>query len=876
MSIKKTFEFSTRKNEKGFILIVAITILMGLLAVVTTLIRISQDSTDHQKNYLKTNQALSSVMDTGLGWVEYLFRNRGNEDENPNPLPPPVSSLQKNWWGSGMQGFPFSLYLEDDVDETSSEISVSTLRHIFTSLAVNTKTKIGFLIDNEPDMYVIENGELRVGTGGPKVGGGAPTTYEDVNISNTYGMTTDMQKGYVNIGERWLKVGDWEISVIGLDKHDHLDIKNINLRDDDSTLNAKKGDTINYYPFDPALDIGKNLGSLLISIQDEAGKINVNSLTQSGLKALGFDSNAINKYRDAMLNAKNPVVITPHRNLHSLAFRSQDDVFNKLQQNDKYTIYSKSLIANSPEAFVVRGQPSANLVLGYDLSNTQMLWTKSGSRTKHILTRHALNFNSANAKTIRLFLEGIIGTSTDAADDLAREIIRYRYNDEAVKRYIPNPFDGVDNRDEDNLVYYNSPEEEFRAFLLDRSDLYEHDFNASNSIVKNIMSHVYYEAFDLENRIETISGERHLSQPIGFEWDDTWSISITATSGFDDRPSSTRSKNIVMTPINRSGTGYIFIDSSTGWNKAYSTFSGVTRKQPPIIYDSTNPDRIVIDESNLDEDQLGYYHVLDGMFGRIGQNAGRVEVKAFLGQDGSGNLLYAIDRNGMNLTSALGSTKSIDFGLRPLTEDREDMGVRFASNVINHDAAASSSNTITYGGASLSPNDVEWVDQWLVAGANTGNPHMMQVERISGANIVLKENLAVAVGANEGLVMAPNHHPDYIGQTDVNTNHSFYETVVHAPGANGFKVRWMDSETEGYSAQGVRVYYYSGMTANPVELTDPNAGGDFISMENFIRLRFSFEDIGANDRPQPPQLYGVRIEYRIRTDTPPMYILNQY
>ena len=877
---------STNKNkrsrEKGFILIVAITILMGILAVVTTLVRLSKDSTDHQRNFLKTNQALNAVLDTGLGWVEYLFRNRSGDQATTAHQP--YSRLQQNWWGYGMQGLPFTLKLAEDVSDGEVLIDVETLRPLFLALAVNQAT--GITID-QTAMYTIENEELMIGS--DKVGGGmAFSTLGFTGNDEVFGVSTAMQTGYINIGERWLKVNQWEVSTTV----DRIRVVDLNVRDDNSSMEAYEGESITYYPFDPALDIGENRGGLVITFDDEAGKFNINSLTKSALNTMGYSATSQGNYLQGMMfnfrNDNTDESYLPHRSHHEIANRSGSTIFSNFLTTQKFTPYSKALIARDREATSMRGHSSFNEVLSIDTSdiNEPLAWSGSGSRTQHYVTRPPVNINTANFNTLKLLFETIIGdsaTDSEKPETLANSVVQYRYNDFAVGRVIPNPFDGMDNTDETNPMTYPSPEEEFRAFLLNpNSNNYDHDFSGDSAKLNNLMAHVYYEAYDLEHRLELIGGSNYLSAPIGFEWDDTWTINITSTSGYDDRPSSTRSHNIVAVPTNRSSDGEIHINSSTGWNRAYSTFHGVTRKQPIVNYDRVNsPDEIEIDEGAIRHNLYGNFHVAGGMHGRFDTDAG-INIRSFLRYSESnstqaGNMIYSIDLNGNSsaaFDNAILETPALDLGLRVITEDGADLDADglYGANITiagNHGIGS----TTIYADSPIIPNTAAlWTNRWLVYSDNIGTgPEYLEVATISGCALTVTAT-TFALDGGEQLFLIPEYHPDYIEATDTDSDHPYYETIVHVPGAHQFTVDWYDSNDAG-GARVVNAYYYNIVSDNWI----PIAGS--INSENYVRLRFSFNvPPGSSSRPDlaaPAQLFGIKINYSIRNDAPPMYILNR-
>lgn len=847
---------NSTERQKGFILIVAITILMGLLAIVTTLVRVNKDNTRFQQNFLKTNQTLNAVFDTGIGWVEYIFRNRSS---SAGVSPHPYSRIQQNWWADGTQGIPFSLKLQRPVQNTShlSSLRVQSLLNVFMALAVNKDT--GTTIDTS-NMYTITNEELF--RDGVKIGGGVPFNYSSiVSDPQEYGISSAMQVGYVNIKDRWLKVDSWTIS--GDD--DQLNCTELDLRGDNSNYISGTGDIITYYPFDPSLNIGLNEGTLRISFKDEAGKININSLTQSGLSSLGIN---FDDYVSAMTLSN---AYKAHRNYQGIANRSGNTTFSGLIEDQTYTPYSKSLIPRRYEAQVLRGNVVTNDMLYVNTlpAGGQLIRASAGSNEIHLVTPHPVNINSAPRNSLTVHFDSILNNEGDALD-LSLSVLEYRTNFFATSRQAPNPFDGVNSSDLSNLKYYSGPEEEFRDFLLDVNDDYPHDLAPTQ--IKRLMAHAYYEGFDIQNRIDG----NVLCQPIGFEWDDTWNISIISTAGYADRNSSTRSQNLVVVPVNRTSIGTVHINSSTGWNRAYSTFNGVTRKQPQVQYNTSTPDKIVLDESGVFSDELGYFHVNGGMVAKVGESSSPIDILSFLKNSDDvgtqGNLVYAIDRRGLTLDTELGSSNVIDLGLRPITRDREDLGDLFGANVSISGNYGPGAMTI-YTTNNVSPSDTTlWANQWMVFGDNVASPEHIRVSGVAGNAITLATALDFSLSPDDVLYYVPEFHPDYFEQAENNDDHPFYETVVHIPGAYEAIVSWDDSSSYGTRPQ-VLADWFNPDTGLFEDLTE----GDPITIKNYVRLRFSFDNPagGLISPPIVPQLFGIQLTYRVRRDAPPMYVLNR-
>jgi hypothetical protein len=825
-----------KNKEQGYVLIAAIGILMGLLAIVTSLVRISRQSGGDFDYNLKATQA-RFAMESAKNYQQAISYIQHPDD---------MSQLQRQWVLPGTRSIPYKLVLQSDVTVGATSIVVMDLKPLFMAMATcrdssNNKIILNAALDysSPPSTslslsstagiktantyFIIENELVSGSTGSPTRGIAGVQKAHPIG-STVYAMPNDFN-GYLRINNEWIKVSNDGINFTS----NTVSIAQRGIHNT-NTATAVGGQTIYYYPFDPMLGMNGTIGNIKIDLINEQSRISLNGLTQSGiLKILGTG-----------LDNKLPL-----RSFGESIYQANNNSFtdNIILRESSLTLFSEPDPCKKETMYTN----------GPTFTDPQLKFS-TGENTKV----HAVNVNEASENTLyhMFIMMGIIPAEADA---LAIAIRNYRSGETGFPyNYFDgdeNPFDGKDTRS--TPFQYSSAAEEFRAMLPNNQDL--------------IMKHVFGESHDLKNLT-------NVGPLICFEAGDVWRIQTAVTIGDKFAPHITKKDEIVVKntpePISTAGvtgTGTITLNSTLGWNEKNSTFFGVTARQPQINTAGVAIPGNVIFNFNETSVTSGYSQVCRSMIGNIGLTPLYITTKY---GDGT-NTDYLASTLSTNAVDS--NEKKVDFGIRVLTN---------ASPI--QDLTLTYPYPLTAGNTNLYINEIvsnAWINQYLVlSGGDSTNYFFAKITSVSAGNLELSgikaspgnsgylDASSTWAAGSSTLKILGNYNTVYYqpNSTTAGANITaagfpspFYETVLSKEGATFTSISWTDSSSYGIMSD-------LGVSAPPVRCeingtpTTNNTTG--LTYSNYVRLRFYFDD--GTSTIAAPQLFQVKVDYTTTANSP--------
>lgn len=688
-------------REEGFVLILAVAILMGMLAVVVTLAQTQRLSDGGFERVVKEQQS-KSVLDFARKLPEAIIRN-----QNPYEM----SRLQRNWMIPGVRRFPNPVkVLGRSTEGGDPIIQVDGLVHIFMNLAVGTNadgTKMVLTndynftssavpnVENDSASYggfdyelVTNNTFLIVGNELIHIDAGGTVTRGVAGVQATYRAGTPVfgvvkiidatlgaaDLGYLQVTHEvddkelvtvWKNVDDWDVGDcdattkkitdeffrIGGDSgvpNNLRRIKKFLTTSIDSSEDIKnepvpEGDGL-FCTFDPGLDVAGRKAGFSVDFQNEQSKINLMGLSADALSIVysgGYGNYENNIDPDKPFLYMPQAMAVLEQNKAILALSPLLTLYSDPdpRSEDWRWGYGVQTPGKIQELSGVPGDPFADIT------------TNNGPNevSNRLILRPPVNVNGASVGVMERAFSSH-GLNADDALDLALDL--QSYIGDAYES--PDPFDGMrSNLNDGGRRSFVSPEEEFQAFLK----RYTTDENRYA-----IMAHVYTESFYYGKVMQgkTIYG---VGIPLVFEVGSAWTVEARASVGFKEKPGVNLYDKWIMKNVPFED-GEILLGGTNGWNPTFSTWYGVTGRKPVVTLADDVNNVIAFDETIMFG---GESHVVANMYALTEppQDDGNINGSFVMGPCVSPGVNPKFSVAGV---AALGNLNYIDFGVRPYGE----------------------------------------------------------------------------------------------------------------------------------------------------------------------------------------------------------------
>ena len=799
-----------KSTERGYVLIATVGILMGLMAIVLSLARISSQAKNDFDQDLLASQARFAI-ETANAYPQAILSQQNPWD---------MSRLQRNWVLPGTWSMPYKLQLNLPVNTSATSITVNDLKPLFMAMATcrdGGKKKVtlstamtisetaatlnsGYSnIVRTNSYYIIEN-ELVRGTSTPTTitiaarglagvlsahPAGSPVYFYDSTLT-----------GFIQMNNEWMLVSggpatpDFSVNTITVTRG----YRNT------TPSSAVAGQYVYFFPFDPMLDVGGTIGQIQIDLSNEQSRINLNGLTSNASSNLFGNASLYT----AINNSPN----FPLRNLYTAA---------------SLVPSTQSALNSNENSFTLFSEPDPNRAIAMLGASPLFIDNQVASSGRNVII-HAVNVNEANVDVLTKVFT-MMGINANNSIAYAKSICEYRSGEDSTYK-IKNYFNGANPFDGKNTVsgtYYPSPAEEFRAFL---------QTNALADI-QLIMKHVLGEAHDLQ-------AELTIGPMLCFEAGDVWRIQSAVSLGDKKAPKIFKKSEMVAKnnpePYSDSGTigsGVITLDSSNGWNENYSTFFGVTARstivEPHLLLYGTMPFYKCVPPSW----DSNYYQLGQGMSGNL--NGAMITLGSRVNYN-IGTTTTTSDNSFLITAGTLASAGNVDFGLRCIVSP----SLIFKNSPQAYDSANvtvwlnPSTTGLIAGNGFVSGNRLLYLDATNFFSAN--------IIQIFGDNVKVSDNIGT-FPINASLAITGPH--------DYGVTNPIYETVIVKEGATFSSISWKDRPSGGVTCDVVE-----GENCVPANSI---TNGQTIGLgQNYIRLRFNFP---ANTAGLRPQLFSVKVSY---------------
>lgn len=818
-----------KSKQKGFVLLVTVTVLMGLLAIVSALVRTSKAGTSSFDEDLGTYKA--NLAEQNANQVMRMMTRMTNPAE--------MSPLQRMWCLPGSRSIPLIMQLNAGITAGTTTVSVKDIIPWFMLLA-------GAFDDggNRFKLAAAKNHTVAIGSGefsnisGMALTGNKYVIIEDELIrlgTNTRGVAgvkrshpadsqsytvlqSVMQLGVLRIGSELMKISDYDANA---------DSFTVSRGEYGSTADSHSADAlIEFYPVFPGIDLANTISGFSIHVSNEQSRFNINGLTAAAFDSITGDTLGATLGATILNN-----ITANNRPMMSLleAVDYTNDEFLIQDNQDIFTFYSEPSVFSS-NAVKMGGTQADNTRVR--INGTTYLKGNDGAVTVEtsLMPLHPINVNEASSTVLsKLFSRlGIAG--------LATTVENYRGGGDSNYYNGPNdPFDGTSG-----VTDYGSAAEEFRATIKGHAGI-------TNAQVDKIMEHVYAESFGLN----TVGAD--IAPLICFTAGDVWRIKTNIVVGDADRPFVAKKSEMVFKP-NPNLDGTIVLSSAMGWNEKHSTFYSVTRRQPEGASVATRDDSYI--GNHFGPNMQGYNH-----------NGGVLKITKVTGGGASPDVL-------VDLNDAAGfAVGEYDFGIRPMYGHNAAYNNVVTELTADFDPAVDDKVISLSDTTNISLNDFVYID-----GTN-----LFTVTAKDAASITIDPPYASAVvtAANPApFTFMPNYETAYYdisgagGETitsgaytpPVAADGPFYETSFLKEGGTFTAIRWTDSRNVGGVGAGpnVSAYYFDG--TNWTEIFNQDSGA--INVSNFIRLRFVFNNGKGGTNDIIPHLYRVEVDYTMDPDAP--------
>lgn len=835
------------QEEKGYALVITMAILMGMLIMITPLVLMNNQRSKEVRNR-ELNVHLHYGMGSAKGIAEYLNKKNGRSS---------ISSFAKTAFLPGWRDVPLRL-------RCTQGGSIAGVANILPAFLMMSEPLAKLSVDitetdhvpniNRSGAWLIIDGEL-MGSGSHRGLAGVLSSHRKGTI--VYGLANEIDDGnlgYVKVKGKWAKVTGWTLD------NDHKLTGKLSLSAlSEEFENPKNGNVIEFYPALPRSESVLSSSSNLIvdihvGMEDERSKINVNSFSKN------LANNALKLNIDHPKNAGFPFespMALKSAGVNSSKLRSHSEILTVFSTPD----YSDQAL--SPF------NPMSEQLLSADGT-----W---GGGEKAVY-QHPININTASISVLGLSFK-VMGIENPYR--LARMIMEYR-SGESKKDNLngrENPFDGFNLVTE---IHYSSAAEEFRDFI-------EYAV-ASVSDKDTIMRHVY--AYGNITKYYELGDK--MSAPLCFQTDDVWTAKFVIRAKYGKHPGIRKSQKLVLKdvyhaePLNINQENIITLDSHNGWNESMSTIKGLDY-------------RLVETYLSDPKEHEGKVSVFNAIYNRYDQQTGAVSSNmGLLGfmqgvalrteyayHDSEENvLLTKLMRDPSVAIEAYKASPKINYGLR-VTNNYSNV-TQAVKRVVN---VSSDGEITTY---TLDSSELLENSGWLVYDPDLGSPSS-EIKRFKYSHA--SGTLAITVSVDDypelphdvdSFIDAPNPrfvvNIPYGNETvDYPTNANvkpFYETVLVREGASWTRVEWWCRPT-GPQIKSVIVNgsVYGGGIGVADEGKTKYTANINIDESDLLKMRFEFNDVSNRtglDYGSCPQLYKVKVGYKMKSNKPNMVILDSY
>lgn len=585
-----------RQHQSGYALLMAMAVLFGMLSLVLPLALMNRDQQTISSDVLRDAQA-KWITESGRNLARYVTSQTsgslGRSRVQRQMVLPGWQDipLKLRLDGSGVSNsgvvvkniLPFFLLFASSINSNGAEITLGSGGMDFNNNGAPSLTETGGTMN---DTYIIVGNELMRGSvNGTGINisarglGGERSTHSPGEP--VYVLPNDVRLGYLRVRGEWMEFNGHSVS------NNTFTISQRGYAGSTKTTTAADMDIVEYYPVFPNLQAGTLSGYVRVQVEDEYGKINLNSLSKqmrsnllNHAGAMGFHD----KYRDFMTSSgsKTPYgypLIHPDSLFQAVYYNGGSSFNSNTYRPFLYSVtttysepdYSYAREAVSPLLPGAASYPPGNW--GDELlrrNDPNMAWGTTG---QYRVLQHPVNFNIASVSVMAMVLQGLGGMNQTQAVTLANEIDKYRAgaNGSDPVDYmdgLENPFDGLSAG-----ASFGSARAEFMVYIATRVAA-----NVANAIYK----HVYHEHYT------SYISQPVITTPITFETGKVKTARSTVGISVANVPSVTHSETNVFKEITGSvatgtpNTYKVALDDVHGWNETMSTFFGVTSVSPTI------------------------------------------------------------------------------------------------------------------------------------------------------------------------------------------------------------------------------------------------------------------------------------------------------
>lgn len=551
-------------KERGFALLLTLSILLGVLTIVVPLVILNNQGIKEATQLSQQMQANYAIQ-SGKNLAKFVGQLKHPEEK---------TRFLKNYVLPGSQNFPIKMKLRSNVTAIATNIDVENILLAFLSVATNIDTNgdsytlttainsVGAVTPNvsgaglqTSSNYLVVGNELMLFSGAsvPATGRGVAGILEPHAVGESvFGITSDTELAYLKINREWIKINSWDCA----SNRFSTISSNRNINGLSSTPTHSAGDIVEFYIAYPKLDDGdKYAGFINIEIIDERSKLNINNLSET----LGM-----NLFTGTNVKYSGISTLHPFTSLEGMNQLTEMSHLYESMVRPFVTVYSE------PDYTVIgSGNKEVNIPQGIlrHMANPSF---SAGAGVDDKIFQSPVNFNTASVTVMKMVLwrMGLSFTEAEALG-LAIDIEDYRsgYSGNAEYYNGLNPFDGFGDRISKR---YASAEEEFSAFLSSNVTT-----ALSPTQKKLIMNHVY--AYDTEK----YASMSNVMTPICFEVGKVRTAKVTAGVKKNNLPGIVRQESITYKDVGIAGN--IILNHQYGWNEHMSTFYGVEYKQMPFL-----------------------------------------------------------------------------------------------------------------------------------------------------------------------------------------------------------------------------------------------------------------------------------------------------
>lgn len=501
-----------KSKDKGVALLMALSILMGMLMLVLPMAYLQIDA--YKETKIFDSKTKLSYMKAN---AKYLFAEMGEDGED---IPAGLKRIMKAEYNL----VPLKLFsgvLPGGLSKFATSIPVDNMLPLFVfrakktpyklssnltatqDFSVNSELKNNYICIGEEIMITDSSGQVSAGNRGVM---GRKTSHKIG--AEIYGILSDEKKVYIKVDDELMMVTDWDVNTGYLQV-----IRAVNGNQE------SHGDTGNGFYMDVYVSYESDDTMMYVDVEYENSKANVNSLSPTLIESIGnalvIDpaNNFLAKMQNAYAGGLNYTLYNTN-GASSLPFYQGSSI---LQANHNNLAMGPTGFGNKLELFSDQMQSLDAMLTGlsmpffYNANRDIVLPTFQRVRLRGeviipvdrigivakpatesleiqanfndqdslILWPHSVNVNMADFMTLRaLFSE--LATPVDQTEQItgaearnyAQAIINYRNGEKANESADSfdgdeNPFDGYDRA---NNVQYPDAASEFMAFLLDSAD----------------------------------------------------------------------------------------------------------------------------------------------------------------------------------------------------------------------------------------------------------------------------------------------------------------------------------------------------------------------------------------------------------------------